>query len=1104
MALPVSRVAPLLFCSGLCALIYQTAWLRELRLIFGFSTAASAAVLAIFMGGLGLGGLLLGERAERSPRPLQLYARLELLISLAAALTPLLIVLCRAVYFALGGTVGLGAGVGTALRLLLSTLVLALPTLLMGGTLPAAARAVQHSKDQRRGGLAVLYGVNTLGAVSGALLSTFLLLEALGTRKTLWAACLLNLIVAAVAALLARAGGPAEDSAEERAEEPAAAPSAALPAPRFVLLSAAVVGFAFLLMELVWYRMLGPILGGSSFTFGLILAVALLGIGLGGVAYALVGRERPATLGGFALTCALEALLVAVPFALGDWVAEVAMYLRPLAGLGFYGLVLGWTAITLLVVFPAAFVSGVQFPLLIGLLGRGGQGVGRQVGQAYAFNTLGSILGSLAGGFGLLPLLSAPGTWRLCAALLAVQGVAAVVYVVRRDTHGVAQRPDRAAALAPLALLLALPLLLAEGPSAVWRHGGIGVGRASPRPVANGVRLWENAVRRKMLWERDGVESNVGVAGAEGLAFVVNGKVDGNCRGDAPTQVFLGLLPALLHDNPRRALVVGLGTGSTSGWLAAVPQIERVDTVEIEPAILRLASECAAVNHDVLHNPRHSLRIADAREVLLTSKERYDLIVSEPSNPYRAGIASFFTQEFYRAAAQRLGQGGLFVQWMQAYDIDAQTARTVYATMLTVFPNIQTWFTTGGDLLLIASREPQVLAVDALRARLRQEPYQGAARDILRVTDLEGLLARFVASEALARELGAAESAGGAAINTDDRVPVEYGFARSIGRPLDFNVDGLRKLAQRRGQDLPALRGDLDLLRLRDLRVSLLTLVGQEPMQQRFTTPEQPRRARAYAAYRDGDLGLALRAFRAAPREPADLFELTLLAEAMADAGEEAAAPHIEKLRAFEPTEAAALSARLHLRRGRIKEAGAASEDALRRYRQDPWPTPALMGRALRTAVDVARRAAQGGDAALALRMYQLLREPFVVRVVNEERLLALLEVARICDFPRLCAEALAEQEPHVMWQRPVLEDRVECYSHGPAESDGRLAQARADLAWYVDHEPRPLDEGLVPRKAAPEAPLTPRPPPAPFAPTAAPDGGVSDGGVRDGGARDR
>ena len=246
------------------------------------------------------------------------------------------------------------------------------------------------------------------------------MLEALGTRKTLWAACLLNLIVAAVAALLARAGGPAEDSAEERAEEPAAAPSAALPAPRFVLLSAAVVGFAFLLMELVWYRMLGPILGGSSFTFGLILAVALLGIGLGGVAYALVGRERPATLGGFALTCALEALLVAVPFALGDWVAEVAMYLRPLAGLGFYGLVLGWTAITLLVVFPAAFVSGVQFPLLIGLLGRGGQGVGRQVGQAYAFNTLGSILGSLAGGFGLLPLLSAPGTWRLCAALLAV------------------------------------------------------------------------------------------------------------------------------------------------------------------------------------------------------------------------------------------------------------------------------------------------------------------------------------------------------------------------------------------------------------------------------------------------------------------------------------------------------------------------------------------------------------------------------------------------------------------------------------------------------------------------------------------------------------
>jgi predicted membrane-bound spermidine synthase len=199
-----AKVAPLLFGSGLCALVYQIAWLREFRLVFGASTSASAAVLAIFIGGLGVGGLLLGRRSDRHPRPLELYAQLETIVALSAAVTPGLLWLVREAYILAGGTPTLGIGFGSIVRLVLAALVLSVPTLAMGGTLPAAARAVATDDDAGRRSVGLLYGVNTLGAVTGSFLANFFMLEIFGTRKTLWLACLFNLVVAMVARHVAR------------------------------------------------------------------------------------------------------------------------------------------------------------------------------------------------------------------------------------------------------------------------------------------------------------------------------------------------------------------------------------------------------------------------------------------------------------------------------------------------------------------------------------------------------------------------------------------------------------------------------------------------------------------------------------------------------------------------------------------------------------------------------------------------------------------------------------------------------------------------------------------------------------------------------------
>ena len=397
-------------------------------------------------------------------------------------------------------------------------------------------------------------------------------------------------------------------------------------------------------MEMVWYRMLAPLFGGSTFAFGLILAIALLGIGFGGVAYAISGAKRSASVQLFALTCAVEALFIAVPYALGDRLAMAAMLLRPLGTLGFYGHVLAWSALCSIIILPAALVSGFQFPLLISLLGSGRTRIGSQTGNAYAWNTIGALIGSLAGGFGFMPLFSAPGVWRLVVLLLAVVAAAAAIlgaFELRRLTRAIFPVSVAAAAAA---------LLLTTGPTAFWRHSQIGVGGLRQYHASqNDMRELMHRTRRHILWQADGLESSVALADADSLAFIVNGKSDGNAKTDAGTQIMSGLIGAALHPNPQSSMIIGLGTGSTAGWLAAVPTMQRVDVVELERSILRVAEACAPVNHQALSNSKLNVIIGDGREILLTSKQQYDLIVSEPSNPYRAGVAGLFTREFYQS-----------------------------------------------------------------------------------------------------------------------------------------------------------------------------------------------------------------------------------------------------------------------------------------------------------------------------------------------------------------------------------------------------------------------------------------------------------------------
>ncbi|MEW6742361.1 MAG: fused MFS/spermidine synthase [Planctomycetota bacterium] len=1002
----------LVFGSGLCALVYQTIWLRELRLVFGASTAASAAVVAIFMGGLGFGSLVLGKYADRSREPLRFYAHLELIVALGASTSPLLLSLVRRTYVMLGGSVSLGPGLAALVRLALAGLVLALPTLAMGGTLPAAGRAVTSPGDSGRRRVALLYGVNTLGAVLAVLLCTFYLLERLGAVKTLLAASGLNVVIALAAWLLARradlyetpGGAPTPPSArseEGDAHEPAPA--------SWVVTAAGVAGFAFFLMEIVWYRLLSPLLGGTTFMFGSILAVALLGVGLGGALFGIVGRRREATLARLARTCALEAFCLIVPFAIGDRIAIATALAQARRALAFGELVALWLVVTAVVVWPAALVAGYQFPLLIALLGRGVRHVGRHTGLAYAGNTAGAMAGALAGGFGLLPLLTAPGAWRFAVLLLVLLGAVILGLALRRE------RRRRHLPISIILLALATLMLAAAGPTPLWRHGSIGAARFPDLTTSNEVREWVRSTRAAVRWEAEGVESSLAVIDDEALAFMLNGKTDGNTKEDAGTQVMMGLVGALFHPGPARALVVGLGTGSTAGWLAALPTMGRVDVVELEPAIADFARQCNPVNHGALGNARVHVLFGDGREWLLTTREHYDIIASEPSNPYRAGIASLYTVEYYEAAARCLAGGGIFLQWLQGYEVDFETVATVVATVSAVFPAVELWQTMSSDLLLVGARAELAWNVPALRRRIAEEPFRSALFGAWRVTDLEGVLARFVGNTVFTREVAACAPGG---VNTDDRTLVEYAYARTLGRRGLFTLRTLREEAEAAGVQWPHL-----------VAATVADAVDWE------SVAEQ---RELIAAFEEDQNWTALLGEWDSPlRPPRHFLEFVAAAEVMADQGDYQARSLIDRVRERQPTEADLLHGRLLFRQDRIEEAVTAFARGFGRLRVDPWPVAPLVRRAL----DLLPRllAVEPG---LAPALLEMVAEPFCVYSAEGRRQeTAALIAGYVSDNAAL--EALARLEPHFPMSSTLLDRRAQLYER---TQHARRREAALDL----------------------------------------------------------
>jgi hypothetical protein len=486
--------------------------------------------------------------------------------------------------------------------------------------------------------------------------------------------------------------------------------------------------------------------------------------------------------------------------------------------------------------------------------------------------------------------------------------------------------------------------------------------------------------------------------------------------------------------------VIGLGTGMTAGFLSVIPGMERVDVAELEPSILEVARAAARANYDVLRRSNVHMHLGDGRELVLSATGRYDVIASEPSNPYRAGVASLYTREFYEAVADHLSERGVFLQWVQGYEVDVNTVQTIMHSLASVLPYVEAWQTEAADIVFVASRAHRKLDAATLRARIQTEPYRFALLHTLLVQDLEGLLGRFLASDALLAKLGAEP---GLELNTDDRNLIEYAFARSVGSSKGGVANSLLAFAVTQSQDRPDIAGAVDWERVTELRSRAWLISNEAPPPMPMPTPAARARSTAIVAGCHGDVADAIRLWASAGgTEPRDAVERYVIGFGLAAQGDERAMAFADRLAADGLTvEPHLLRGSRALQHGDAPLAAAEAFDALAALRAEPFPlcgvaeqTLALVGKLGRTHNEYRARAAEE------------LMQPFATHLADDARVALMESLAVASGDAKLCVTAMGRHVDDPKWDEAFLVDRLRCLSaarHPAAE------KAALDLIEY-------------------------------------------------------
>ena len=802
--------------SGAAGLVHEVVWVRLLGFVFGVTEMAMATVLAAFMGGLALGSWLVGTRSDRFADRRRAYAWLEIAIGVSALLLPLLLMLAQPLYAAIWRRFNPSFTTLSVFRFLVAGALLLGPTALMGATFPLLADHLARAEG-RRVAPPWLYTMNLLGAVLGVALAGFVLMPSIGITGTILFGAALNLGVGAWVLALPRI--PERTVAATSAAEPGSRPR------RLLLLAAFASGALSLMTQVAWTRVLTLVVGSTAYAFSAVLLVYLVALGAGSA----LAARRSADGGRIGADLALAHLVSA----LGLLAAVFSVNALPYLYMGFYGWfaprmagggVARAIATTSLVLGVPVVAAGMILPLTLAAVVRpDGAGTGPAVGRLYALNTLGAILGAILAGFLLVPrlgtqttiltvtaiaaaiglafALTTPGTrWLrpvgIAAAAVAAAGIAHPPSWNFHDLHSGVAEPGRfgdddadadedvdldAEVARTLARATPAPTTPPPAPTPTVPAPTPTIpapppeATTDPEPAAASGRDAE-----QLLYQREGPTATVAIVKLENgdRTLVINARTNASDGiVDMGTQMMLAHIPLLLAPQRDDVFVVGWGSGVTVGSATQTPA-RHITAVELEPAVVEASHFFDHANHTPLADPRVRLYKDDARHILRASADTYDVIISEPSHPWVAGVANLFTRDFYRIARDRLRPDGLFAQWLQTYQITFETYRSILATFQSVFPQVLVFHPGGADTVLVGSGSPVLLDLDELERRWR---YDATANDLARLGMLgpEYLLAAFYLGPDAVRQV-----AEGGRINSDDNMYVEFRGARDMERSV--------------------------------------------------------------------------------------------------------------------------------------------------------------------------------------------------------------------------------------------------------------------------------------------------------------------------------
>ncbi len=686
--------------SGFAGLIYESIWSHYLKLFLGHAAYAQTLVLALFMGGMAIGAWLCSRYGLRWANLLVGYAIAEALIGLAAlGFHGTFVSLTQWAYDVL--LPGMGSESGAALAKWTLAGILILPqSILLGMTFPLMSAGLIRRYPLGPGGsLAMLYFTNSFGAAMGVLASGFLFIEWFGLPGTIKLAGAFNLTLAVTVWLLARGGEPRP--APEKPAPVIAAASDGNNSYALFLSIALLTGTASFIYEIGWIRMLSLVLGSSTHSFELMLSAFIMGLAFGGlwVKRRIDGIANPMRfLGWVQIAMGLLALATIPIYAqMFDVMAAVIKGLAKTDS-GHTMFLASSHAIALVVMFPATFCAGMTLPLITFSLLRLGHGE-KSIGAVYAANTLGSIIGVVFAAHIGMPLLGLKGLIAVGAALDVALGL-----ILLWRVGGAVMVPAGAAAVALLAFVVVLagfPLDNYKMASGVFRRGEV-----------------YNTNDAKLILHQDGKTTTVSLMDfPEGRSLRTNGKSDGAIAmdptlpriSDEVTMVLTAAIPMAVKPDAKNVAIIGIGTGLTTHTMLANAALESVDTIEIEPLMAKASRQFAPINANAFADPRSNIVFDDAKTFFSTRNRRYDIIISEPSNPWVSGVSSLFTREFYQLAKRYLKPGGILVQWFQLYEMDASLLASVLASLGGEFPDYVIYATTNSDLLIIGG-DPDTLA----------------------------------------------------------------------------------------------------------------------------------------------------------------------------------------------------------------------------------------------------------------------------------------------------------------------------------------------------------------------------------------------------------